>query len=188
MSHDHVRHVLLAVLAHPAAMSASLLAYLLRGEALGRLAEKRLDASPHRGALADVPAVVVAEAIQGCVAAGWLSKGAGVYPALRPTALGEAQLAAGEAHLATGERAGSVEAAPEVSYRAYHRWRHEVASQRRTPPYRILPNTILTALAARRPQTLGQLLAIPGLGKRRALRYQQGLTAVGRALHAQGEG
>ena len=50
-----------------------------------------------------------------------------------------------------------------------------------------MPNTILTALAARRPQTLDQLLEIPGLGKRRALRYQHGLVAVGRELLAQDE-
>lgn len=57
-----------------------------------------------------------------------------------------------------------------------------MAKSRRTPPYRVLPNTILTTLAQRRPQTLDALLEVPGLGKRRALRYQHGLIAVGREL------
>ena len=180
MSIDHARHVLLAVQAHPATMSPILLEYLLRGESIGRMKEKGLDISPHRAVLADAPNWEVAEAIVGCLASGWLAKGAGFYPALRLTPLGEAQLT-------TGARPGCAEAAPAVSYNAYYRWRQGVARQRRTPPYRVLPNAILTALAARRPQTLDQLLEIPGLGKRRALRYQQGLTAVGRELHAQGE-
>lgn len=181
MSTDHARHVLLAVQAHPSSMSPILLEYLLRGESIGRMKEKGLDVSPHRAMLADVPNWAVAEAIMACLTAGWLAKAAGFYPALRLTPAGEAQLAA-------APPAGCAEAAPDAGYRAYHRWRQGVARQRRTPAYRVLPNAILSALAARRPQSLDQLLQIPGLGKRRALRYQHGLVAVGLALRAPGEG
>ena len=45
-----------------------------------------------------------------------------------------------------------------------------------------MPNATLNALALRRPTTLEELLRVPGLGKRRALRYHLELIEVGRAL------
>jgi hypothetical protein len=45
-----------------------------------------------------------------------------------------------------------------------------------------VPNATLNALALRRPTTLEELLRVPGLGKRRALRYHLDLVEVGRAL------
>ena len=108
---SHTRHVLLAIQTHPATMSPILLEYLLRGESIGRMKEKGLDTSPHRGLLQD--------------AANW--KGSGFYPSLRLTPLGESQLA-------TGARPGCAEAAPDVSYRAYYRWRNGINTRLATLP------------------------------------------------------
>lgn len=132
--------------------------------------------SPFHGILADAPPGAIAEAIADALDAGWLARSGGFYPALKLTPQGEGQLE-------VREGAGVCrEAAPERSYRVYHRWRQGVARRHRTPAYRIVPNVILTQLAARRPRSLDELLQIPGLGKRRALRYQFELLAVGREL------
>jgi superfamily II DNA helicase RecQ len=171
------RTVLQAVERHPLLMSPILLEYLLRGESIGRMSEKGLDASPFLGRLAEAAPGAIAAGIADALDAGWLARSGGFYPALKLTAQGEAQLL-----VRPGGAGLCQEAAPERSYRVYHRWRQGVARRHRTPPYRIVPNTILTQLAARRPQSLGELLLIPGLGKRRALRYQTELLAVGREL------
>lgn len=169
------RTVLLAVQTHPLAMSPVLLAYMLRGEVIGRMAEKGLANSPHFGVLAEASEEDVAAAIATCLDQRWLTRAAGFYPALRLTV-------SGDVRLVTEHPTRCREAAPDAAYKLYHTWRKGTAQAMRTPPYRILPNTILVALAARRPETLNQLLEIPGLGKRRALRYHTDLVAVGRAL------
>lgn len=170
------RVVLQAVQRHPLLMSPLLLEYLLRGEMIGRMQEKGLMESPFHGILADAPPGAIAEAIADALDAGWLARSGGFYPALKLTPHGEGQLE-------VRDGAGACrEAAPERSYRVYHRWRQGVARRHRTPAYRIVPNVILTQLAARRPRSLDELLQIPGLGKRRALRYQFELLAVGREL------
>ena len=176
MMNHATRAVLQAVQRHPLTMSPLLLEYLLRGEAIGRMAEKGLLQSPHHGELATEPNGAIAEAIADALDAGWIARGGGFYPALKLTPQGEGQLLA---------RTGASvvhEAAPAHSYRIYHRWRQGVARRHRTPAYRVVPNVILTQLAARRPRSLDELLQIPGLGKRRALRYQYELLAVGREL------
>ena len=172
-----VRTVLHAVKLHPGLMSPILLAYLLRGETIGRMLEKGLMESPLRGAHAGVAEAELAEAIADAERHGWLSKASGFYPALRLTTAGEAQLVA--------EAAGRCsEASPSYAYRHYHAWRQGAARRRRTPPYRVVSNQVLNAIALRRPRTLDELLDVPGLGKRRALRYVEELLAVGRELPA----
>ncbi|MEB3198696.1 MAG: HRDC domain-containing protein, partial [Candidatus Sericytochromatia bacterium] len=106
---------------------------------------------------------------------GWIGRAAGFYPSLRLTAAGAAQLRQLDGHPCQ-------EAAPDAAYRAYYRWRRRTALRLRKPAYRIFPNSMLTDLANRRPESLDQLLSIPGLGKRRALRYHRELLAVGQSL------
>lgn len=81
-----------AVRQHPLLMSPLLLEYLLRGEIIGRMAEKGLLDSPHHGALADVCGPSVAENIAEVLAAGYIARGGGFYPALKITPAGEAAL------------------------------------------------------------------------------------------------
>lgn len=167
--------VLKAVRQHPGMMSPILLEYLLRGENIGRMEEKGLLDSPFKGLLAGLPIGEVGRLISEALLTRWLLRAGGFYPALRLSAAGEGQLL-------VAEGAGCHEAAPESAYRLYHRWRRQTALRKKTPAYRILPNSILSNLAARRPTTLNQLLDIPGLGKRRALRYHQELLAIGQSI------
>lgn len=171
------RMILQAVQLHRGLMSPVLLEHLLRGEVLGRMAEKGLLESPYLGALANLPAGSVFHLIEACLDAGWLARSEGFYPAVSVTRAGEDLLGA-------WLRSASIERSPEHAYRAYYRWRQGVARARRTPPYRILPNATLNELAMRRPVTLEELLAVPGLGKRRALRYHLELLAVGSDLRS----
>ena len=172
--------VLKAVQEHPACMSPVLLEHFLRGEVLGRMAEKGLLDSPHFGAFSTLPAMVVAALIDGCVQVGWLKREEGFYPALSLTHKGEDALSHAVA-------SASSEVSPEESYKAYYRWRQATARSMRKPPYRIVPNATLNQLAMRRPTTLEDLLKVPGLGKRRALRYHKELLEVGASLETPDE-
>lgn len=167
--------VLRAVRYHPGIMSPILLEYLLRGERIGRMEEKGLLTSPFFGALQDLPSGDVAHLIAEALLTRWLLRSGGFYPALRLSASGEAQLLVTEGEVCK-------EVAPETAYRAYYRWRRQTALRKKTPAYRILPNAILSTLAARRPVSISELLEIPGLGKRRALRYHEELLAIGSSV------
>lgn len=169
-----LRTILSAVKKHPLMMSPVLLEYTLRGDIIGRMAEKGLIGSEIHGALADLPTPDLQGAIAYCLERGWLIRTSGFYPSLNVTASGELRLATSHVHVH--------EASPEGAYKTYHAWRRSVARSLRKPPYRIVPNSIVNHLASLRPTTLDQLLGVPGLGKRRALRYQDDLLAVGREL------
>ena len=172
--HKAIRTVLEAVQRHPLMMSPVLLEYLLRGDVIGRMAEKGLLQSPYHGKLADFTSAEITASITECLERGWLMRTSGFYPALTLSPTGERRLMSVDD--------GSVELSPEYSYKVYCRWRQNVAKTLRKPPYRIVPNQIVNHLAATRPTTLDELLVIPGLGKRRALRYQEDLLTVGREL------
>lgn len=171
----HARVVLRAVQLHPGCMSSLLLEHLLRGETFGRMAEKGLLDSPYRGALADTPGEAIARSVEEAVEAGWLERSEGYYPSLTITLVGEQKLADWKIF-------DRREASPEAHYKAYYLWRQAVARHYRKPPYRILTNATLNELASRRPSCLEELLMVPGLGKRRALRYAEGLCAIGAEL------
>jgi superfamily II DNA helicase RecQ len=50
-------------------------------------------------------------------------------------------------------------------------WRSQVARQNRQPAFMILPNSTLLLIAATQPATLSDLLAIKGIGERKAQQY-----------------
>lgn len=170
------KFVLQAVDQHPDCMSPVLLEHLLRGEVIGRMAEKGLLESPLLAALSDLPPGAVAHLVEACLDAGWLSRSGGFYPALSLTLSGRQLLNSFSAQV------HSTELSPDDCYQAYYRWRQSLARERRTPPYRILTNQTLNHLARIRPTSLDELLLVPGLGKRRALRYRDELMSVGQAL------
>ncbi|MDB5095698.1 MAG: recQ [Cyanobacteria bacterium RYN_339] len=170
-----IKTILQAVQKHPLMMSPVLLEYLLRGEIIGRMSEKGLLESPFHAALVDEKSHEITAAVAHCLEQGWLARTSGFYPALILTSAGELRLAA-----ATNP---AVEASPEQAYRLYYKWRQNTARTMRKPPYRIFPNITVNHLAVICPTTLEELLGVPGLGKRRALRYQNELLAVGRELN-----
>lgn len=177
--------VLEAVHRHPGAMSALFLGHLLRGNVLGRIAEKGLIDSPSFGALRSVSPLEVDAAIAACQAAGWVTKVAGPYAALVLTHGGTAKVnGAHRAELAAEADAVTLLSSNE-SFKVYHDWRRKLAARNNKPAYRVLTNTILNELARIRPATLGELLLVPGLGKVRAMRYSDELIAIGRQLRNQ---
>lgn len=50
-------------------------------------------------------------------------------------------------------------------------WRRETARTTHVPPYRVLPNAALLAVARERPRTLSALLGVKGLGPWRVERF-----------------
>ena len=172
------RTILAAIQAHPMSMSAVLLEYLLRGEKVGRMAEKGLLDSAHHGALKALPGAEISYLISDLIAERLVVRTAGFYPALALSPLGELHL--------SGEAEHVQERSPAKAFQAYHRWRRNLARSLRKPPYRILSNELLNHLAIRQPTTLEELLLVPGLGKRRAMRYRDGLLALGRELGGEG--
>ena len=170
-----IQTILKAVQKHPLMMSPVLLDYLLRGEIIGRMSEKGLLDSPFHGVLEAEKSHEITAAIAHALEQGWLVRTSGFYPALIITTAGERRLASGSSPM--------VEASPEQAYRMYYRWRQNTARTLRKPPYRVFPNITINHLAALCPTTLEELLGVPGLGKRRALRYQEELLAVGRELN-----
>jgi superfamily II DNA helicase RecQ len=176
--------VLEAVHRHPGAMSALFLGHLLRGNVLGRIAEKGLIDSPSFGALRAVSPLEVDAAIAAVTAAGWVTKVAGPYAALVLTHEGAAKVSAAAVDEAA-RVAGAQMLCSDAAWQAYYGWRKREAQRRGSIPYRILSNDLLGNIARLAPATLGELLLVPGLGKVRAMRYHVELTAIGQQLRNQ---
>lgn len=172
--------VLRAVHDHPGAMSALFLSHLLRGNIFGRMAEKGVADSPHRGALMYLQPEQIDAAIAEVIAAGWVARVAGPYAALVATREGES-LVIGRQHMPLPVEPSET-VSPDEAYKAYHAWRQAEARRRRTMPYRLITNRILNEIARIQPATLAELLQVPGLGKLRALRHQADLLAIGQQL------
>jgi ATP-dependent DNA helicase RecQ len=109
----------------------------------------------------------------------------GVYPLLRLTAEGEAWLnrnppgvsATAESLVAADPEDGA-EAYDEALYAQLVRWRTETARAMDQPPYAVLNNKTLKAIAAGRPSTLEEIAAIKGLGPAKLTRYARSLLAI----------
>ena len=67
------------------------------------------------------------------------------------------------------------DAAPERMLRA---WRLALARQGGLPPYMILHDTMLLAIVAARPRTLGELLNVPGIGPVKAEQYGRAILVL----------
>jgi DNA topoisomerase-3 len=78
----------------------------------------------------------------------------------------------------SGKAAGEPASAPEPLVRKLKAWRLQEARRRRIPAFRILTDRTLTALAAARPSTERELLAVHGIGPRLAETYGGELIAL----------
>ncbi|MDR1351617.1 MAG: DNA helicase RecQ [Zoogloeaceae bacterium] len=126
------------------------------------------------------------------VAAGFLQVDMSAYGALKLTAAARPVLR-GEQQVELRRRpaavikAGRIASAREKPHRAdfiadldpagealfwrLRQWRLEAAKEQSVPAYIIFDNKTLKAIAARRPQTLDELLALPGVGEAKRERY-----------------
>jgi superfamily II DNA helicase RecQ len=64
-----------------------------------------------------------------------------------------------------------LDAAAEECFERLRSWRNATAKKRGVPPYAVLTNTVLRAIAFYRPASKEELLTIKGFGKKRAERY-----------------
>jgi hypothetical protein len=159
------------------------------GEAIGRVRanvdERGAAAGPGsvRRLLARVGASDVRDALEHLAALGLLetvgSRGAGV--ALTPQ--GEEYLA-GRCERTAGliERLLARDDHGDPAFRALHEWRSKLATAQGVSSYVVLTNRTLRALAARRPKSLEELQATPGIGAARATRYGRAILDLLRRL------
>jgi ATP-dependent DNA helicase RecQ len=104
----------------------------------------------------------------------------GPYPLLRLTAEGEVWL---ESQPIRAKATPQPQVAPEPAhepdvydaalYERLRKWRTETARAMGKPPYVVLTNKMLKALAGAKPSTLTEVAAIKGIGPRRLERYGQ---------------
>jgi ATP-dependent DNA helicase RecQ len=80
----------------------------------------------------------------------------------------------------SGERLG-VEPANAALFEALRAWRRERAAEQHVPPYVILHDVTLSAIARERPQSPDALASISGVGQRKLERYGADVLAIVRA-------
>ncbi|MCG8592009.1 MAG: DNA topoisomerase 3 [Proteobacteria bacterium] len=68
--------------------------------------------------------------------------------------------------------------APPGLVHALQEWRRVEAKQRRIPAFRILKNTVLLELAAAKPRTADELMAVKGMGPKLVEKYGERLLAI----------
>ena len=124
----------------------------------------------------------------------YLRLGGGEYPVVELTPLGEQALSHREdvglevrgfgsapASKKSRDSASTVtldapmDAAGEARFETLRQWRTEQAREREVPPYVVFNDKTLRALAARRPASESDLLAVPGIGPGKAELYGEAL-------------
>lgn len=159
------------------------IAQILAGSKAARIAESEWFAEWH-GRLSELPQVRISEALEelledGYIEASVLTRNENAYPVVRLTARGRAVVNGTEPPPAVAigrapapSRAGRTanEAlAPETAddlalFERLRAWRLETARAQGLPPYTILGNAALQAVAAHRPSTRDELLDLHGFG------------------------
>jgi ATP-dependent DNA helicase RecQ len=77
-----------------------------------------------------------------------------------------------------GAEAAGIGAVDELVYEALRTWRREVSKQHGVPAYTVFHDSTLRELASVRPQSLGQLRAISGIGATKLERYGEALLTI----------
>ena len=184
--------------------------HLLRGEADPRLERAGLDRTPTFGALREHSVAWLLRLLRRCVTAGWVDFTADERPVVVLTEAGRAVMkaerparlllppksAALPAAAGTRSRRGdgtgrrSAPAAPVVIddasaalFEALRAHRLSVSRAQGVPPYVVASDRTLREMAALRPRTIGELMAVHGIGAAKADRYGRGvLETVAQAL------
>ena len=119
---------------------------------------------------------------------GLAAQSSGEYPVLELTAAGRSALQGEEelqvslpaesvAARRSGASAAGGDANPELM-EILRRWRRETAEAHGVPAYVVFHDSTLAALAAARPETVQQLLQVPGVGPSKLQRYGEELLQV----------
>ena len=172
---------------------ASHLIDILRGKATEKVRQFAHDRLPTFGVGSELDAMAWRSVFRQLLAGGVLEADAGEWGALkltanaRPLLKGEIRLQlrrplsrpAGKATTKTAAASGKASPAVETPLLAVLRaWRREKARVQGVPAYVILHDRTLLEIAARRPDSLPALLAIPGIGIAKTERYGEELLAL----------
>ncbi len=150
---------------------------------------------PYFGRLQTVGQAEVDRLYKQLLLSNYLRLGGGEYPVVELTPLGEQALAHREdvgleikgfgaapaSRSKSRDSASTVslderlDAAGEARFETLRQWRTEQAREREVPPYVVFSDKTLRALAARRPASSGDLLAVPGIGPGKADLYGEAL-------------
>lgn len=72
----------------------------------------------------------------------------------------------------------SLSAEDRMLFEKLRRWRRDVAVDAGKPPFLIFNDRTLAAIAARKPETLDDMLALPGVGRKKAERYAEDVLSI----------
>ncbi|MBE6469831.1 MAG: RecQ family ATP-dependent DNA helicase [Coriobacteriaceae bacterium] len=169
----------------------SLVADVLHGANTERIRQMRLDEAPGYGDLADVPSAQIKGVIDQLVGRGYLMQGQGQYPtvglgplavqaltdegfsfSVRRRSRGASQRVRRAVDLVRdGEAAGGLGASHEDDAELFERLREvrtEIARDRQWAPYMVFSDKTLRALCRQRPHDREGLLAVSGIGEKKA--------------------
>ena len=159
---------------------------LLRGKVNDKMRDYGHDTLPTFGVGVELDDAGWRSVFRQLLAAGYLEADAHAYGAIRlteaarPLLKGEQALTLRRSAMQSqrGTRAvrgaagaANLDAADAPLYAALRAWRAERAREQGVPAYVIAQDRTLAALAAERPERLGELLDIPGVGQAKAERY-----------------
>ena len=193
---DTVRKALSAVARLNGRFGVSRVAALLVGSRSRQMeAMPELTSLPTYGALAGWREQDAAEVLRRLVDSGALRQGPEPYPTLSLTASGvgamrgEATLSIGDPRRVAARRGGGeapqLDAAAAALFERLRSWRARRARERDVPAYVVFPDRTLVAIAASRPGTEAELLAVPGVGPAKlALHGSEVLAVVAEAQTA----
>jgi ATP-dependent DNA helicase RecQ len=174
---------------------------LLRGEEDPRLARSGLDRTPTFGTLREHSESWLQRVLRRCVTAGWVDftpderpvvvlteAGRAVMKAERPARLILPSQAAPDIRTPPRERgprrerrevaAAATDAASAAVFEALRAHRLALSRAQGVPPYVVASDRTLHELAALRPRTIDELMAVHGIGAAKAERYGRGFLEV----------
>jgi ATP-dependent DNA helicase RecQ len=172
---------------------------LLAGEADPRLERARLHLTPTFGALKEHSQEWLLRVLRRCVTAGWVDFTTGDKPLVRLTETGRAVMKAerparlvlppvaarplrpaASAAVASRREASAEAMDPSAArlFEALRAHRLAVAREQGVPPYVVASDRTLREIARMRPQSLGALLEVHGIGTAKAERYGHGFLHV----------
>ncbi len=136
---------------------------------------------PAYGSLAEWSLARIRLLLDELVTAGCLAQSPGQYPTVEVTARGLAVLDGTESVAVSIAPDPALLAAPDVDPALFERlraWRAEVARRQGVPAYVVFHDRTLKEVACRRPSDLGQLEAVPGIGRSKLDRYGNALLEI----------
>lgn len=163
---------------------------MLRGSRDKRVLQLGLDKLPTYGILRDMDEARLRGLTEQLMDAGYLTQTAGEYPVLRLTEAAAGVLFHGQRVILKTRAQPQVKRRPEAAppdaglLGALKALRLRLAQRERLPAYIIFTNAALSDMAARRPATMEEFLAVPGVGEKKAQRYGQAFLEAIQAYEA----